>query len=535
MKISKIIAAAFGVGLGIGAGFIAAPLISGDSVYEQVKKFNDVLNRTARNYVDEVDSKKLTEAAIKGMLNELDPHSSYISAESMEKVQENFQGSFDGIGVEFQIVQDTITIVTPISGGPSEALGIRAGDKIITVDGQKVVGISEEEVPKRLKGPKGTKVSLQIKRSGEKKLLAFDIIRDKIPIHTVDAAYIVKNTDIGLITVNRFAATTHDEFLQAARTLRSKGMKKMILDLRGNPGGYLDQAIQLADEFVSDGKKVVYTVARREGDNEEFFATSQGEFEKIPLIILINEGSASASEIVSGAVQDLDRGLIVGETSFGKGLVQQQYPLGDGSAFRLTISRYYTPSGRLIQRPYADKEKYYALEGREEGTEGNNIAHSAEKTDTKERPEYKTDAGRTVFGGGGITPDFIVKQDTITPLLRAIRSKNIFWEYVNGYLDGKGKSIRTRYDNKFEDFEKTFTIDKSITDDFKALAISKGVEWNDRDYEIDKSYCHTMIKAYMARSLFGTQAFFPIALTEDKQIQKAITLFPEALKIARLK
>lgn len=535
MKISKIFAGAFGIGLGIGVGFVAAPLISGDSVYEQVKKFNDVLNRTARNYVDEVDSKKLTEAAIKGMLNELDPHSSYIPAESMEKVQENFQGSFEGIGVEFQIVQDTITIVTPISGGPSEALGIRAGDKIVNVDGQKVVGISEQDVPKKLKGPKGTKVTIDIKRWGEKKLLTFDIVRDKIPIHTVDAAYIIKNTDIGLISVNRFAATTHDEFVQAAQNLRGKGMKRMILDLRGNPGGYLDQAIQLADEFIGDGKKIVYTVARKEGDNEEFFATSQGDFEKIPLIILINEGSASASEIVSGAVQDLDRGLIVGETSFGKGLVQQQYPLGDGSAFRLTISRYYTPSGRLIQRPYSDKDKYYAMEGREEGEEGDNITHSVEKTDNKNRPEYKTDAGRKVYGGGGITPDFIIKQDTVTHLVRSIRSKNVFWEYTNLFLEGKGNSLRAQYAGKFDEFEKNMMVNDGMADEFKTFAIGKGVEWNENDFSIDKSYCKTMIKAYIARAIFGTQAFFPIAFTEDKQIQKAITLFPEASKIARLK
>jgi len=534
MKIAKIFAAAFGIGLGVGAGFLAAPVISGDNVYEQVKKFNDVLNRTARNYVEDVDSKKLTEAAIKGMLNELDPHSSYISAEAMEKVQENFQGSFDGIGVEFQIVSDTITIVTPISGGPSEALGIRAGDKIVTVDGKSVVGISEEEVPKRLKGPKGTQVILVIKRSGEKKLLSYTIQRDKIPIYTVDAAYMVKNTDIGIISVNRFAATTHSEFVEAAKKLRSQGMKKMILDLRSNPGGYLDQAIQLADEFIGDGKKVVYTIARRNDDSEEYYATSDGQFEQMPLIILINEGSASASEIVSGAVQDLDRGLIVGETSFGKGLVQQQYPLSDGSAFRLTISRYYTPSGRLIQRPYSDKEKYYALEGREEGDEGNNIAHTVEKTDKKNRPEFKTKSGRTVYGGGGITPDFIVKQDTITYLLRAIRSKNIFWEYVAQFLDGKGGYIRKQYEQKFDLFEKEFALQESVMDEFKYYAVSKGIEWSERDYALDKSYCQSMIKAYIARSLFGAQAFFPIASKEDKQIQKAITLFPEAIKIARL-
>ena len=534
MKITKIFAAAFGIGLGVGVGFLAAPVISGDNVYEQVKKFNDVLNRTARNYVEEVDSKKLTEAAIKGMLNELDPHSGYISAEAMEKVQENFQGSFDGIGVEFQIVSDTITIVTPISGGPSEALGVRAGDKIISVDGKSVIGISEEEVPKRLKGPKGTQVTLEIKRSGERKLLSYTITRDKIPIYTVDAAYIVNNTDIGIISVNRFAATTHSEFIEAAKKLRNKGMKKMILDLRGNPGGYLDQAIKLADEFIGDGKKVVYTIARRSDDNEEYYASAEGQFEKMPLIILINEGSASASEIVSGAVQDLDRGLIVGETSFGKGLVQQQYPLNDGSAFRLTISRYYTPSGRLIQRPYSDKEKYYALEGRDEGDEGNNIAHTLEKSDKKNRPEFKTNGGRTVYGGGGITPDFIVKQDTITPLVRVIRSKNVFWEYVNIFLDGKGLNVRKQYAQNFEVFNKEFTVQQTVMDDFKNFAISKGVEWNERDYDIDKSYCRSMIKAYIARSLFGSQAFFPVAFTEDKQVQKAITLFPEAVKIARL-
>jgi carboxyl-terminal processing protease len=533
--IKKAIYGLTALGAGVFIGFLAQPSFSGDNILQQSRKFNDVLNNTYKNYVDDVDSQKLVEAAIKGMLNELDPHSVYIPAEQMKKVEEDFRGSFDGIGVEFDIIKDTITIVSPISGGPSEALGIQAGDKIVKIDNEKAVGLTREDVPKKLRGPKGTKVLVSIKRAGQQELMDFNITRDKIPLYSVDASFIIDGTDVGYITVNRFAATTHEEIVTAARDLRGQGMKRMILDLRGNPGGYLDQAFRIADEFIPGGKKIVFTKGRREEFNDDFISTDGGEFEKIPLVVMINEGSASASEIVSGAVQDLDRGLVVGETSFGKGLVQRQYELGDGSAYRLTISRYYTPSGRTIQRDYSDKDKYRHLEGRTELEEGETTQSIEKLSHDSTRPVFKTIGGRTVLGGGGIVPDYVVKSDTVTPLSVAIRRKNLFWEFTDDYLKGKGTSVRTTYANDYNKFLKSYSVDNAMLNDFKAAAQKAGIEWNETQAKTDNEFLRTSLKATIARSIWGNKGYTPVFITMDKQVQKALQLFPEAQKIAKLK
>ena len=369
--------------LGVFIGLLIYPLVSADNIYQQLEKYKYVFGNAIKEYVDEVDSSVLTESAIKGMLNELDPHSVYITAKEMEAVDEDMQGSFEGIGVQFSMLNDTITVIAPIKGGPSEKLGIISGDKIVEINGKKAIGISQDTVPKLLKGAKGTIVRLGIYRYGEKELLYFDVVRDKIPLHTVDAYYMYDNSDIGVIQVNRFAQTTYQELMNAVRELKNKNMKKLILDLRGNPGGYLNQAFLMADEFLK-GDTIVYTKARREENNEVFTARTGQELEDIPLIILINAGSASASEIVSGAVQDMDRGLIVGTSSFGKGLVQRQFKIPDGSAFRLTIARYYTASGRCIQRPYKDKANYRNLVGRLELEEGLNLEHALDKIKKEE-------------------------------------------------------------------------------------------------------------------------------------------------------
>ncbi len=523
--------------VGIGLGLYVQPAVSGDSVFEQVRKFNDVLSMAVKNYVDEVDTQKLTEAAIRGMLDELDPHSVYITAKEMERVEEDFKGSFEGIGVEFDIISDTITIISPITGGPSEALGILAGDKIVRINDSTSVGLTRSDVPKKLRGPKGTIVKVQIKRSGEKELLTFDITRDKIPLNSVDAYFMIDGTDIGYITANRFSATTHDEIVKASRDLRGQGMKKLLLDLRGNPGGYLDQAFRIADEFIPGGKKLVYTKGRRAEFDEDFWSTSAGELENVPLIVMINGGSASASEIVSGAVQDLDRGIVVGQTSFGKGLVQRQYPLGDGSAFRLTISKYYTPSGRLIQRPYDDKEKYYGGEGRVEGDEGENISHDKEENDSTmaKRPKYSTAGGRTVYGGGGVTPDYIVKADTIGFLARKLRAKNLYWKTADNIMKARGKELRATYTDNLSKYLREFKVSDADIDILKNLADEESIEWKDDEYKQDEDFLRTVIKAYIGRSIFNNNGYTAVMLSIDNQTNKAIKLFPEASKIANLK
>jgi carboxyl-terminal processing protease len=530
-----IIATAAAVMVGIGLGIAVQPVVSGDNVYEQVRKFSEVLNMAARNYVDEVDTQKLTEAAIRGMLDELDPHSVYITAKDMVKVEEDFKGSFEGIGVEFDIVTDTITIVSPIVGGPSEALGIMAGDKIVRINDTSAIGLKREAVPKKLRGQKGTIVKVHIRRSGEKELLVFDIVRDKIPLNSVDAYFMVDGTDIGYITANRFSATTYDEIMNATRELRAKGMKKLMLDLRNNPGGYLDQAFRIADEIIPSGQKLVYTKGRRPEFDEDFMSTPGGSLEDIPLVVLINGGSASASEIVSGAVQDLDRGLVVGETSFGKGLVQRQYPLGDGSAYRLTISKYYTPSGRLIQRPYDDKSKYYGGEGRIEGDEGENITHEADGKDSaaKNRPTYKTLSGRTVYGGGDIMPDYIVKSDTIAMLSRKLRSKNLFWSTADEIMRNRGKELRQTYQQDFSAFVRGYAIADTDIERLKVLAKEKEIDWVAEDYQKDEDYIRTVIKAYVGRMIYNNAGFTAVMLGMDNQAKKAMTLFSEAAKISK--
>ncbi|MBI3766059.1 MAG: S41 family peptidase, partial [Ignavibacteriales bacterium] len=326
-------------------------LISGDNIFLQLEKFKDVLSHAEKYYVDDVDTPKLVESAIVGMLNQLDPHSIYIPASQLPKINEDFQGSFEGIGVQYLVNNDTLLVDFPVPGGPSEALGIMAGDKILKINDTSAIGIKQEDVPKKLRGPKGTHVKVSILRTGEKNLIDFDIIRDKIPLYSIDVSMMLNN-EVGYVSINRFSGTTHDEFVKAVQTLREKGMKRLILDLRGNPGGYLDQAFKMANELLPGGRKIVYTKGRRPEFNEEYTSTGDGKLTDVPLIVLVNVQAASASEIVSGAIQDWDRGLIVGETTFGKGLVQRQYDLSDKSAFRLTIARYYTPSGRLIQRPY---------------------------------------------------------------------------------------------------------------------------------------------------------------------------------------
>ncbi len=532
----KILLIAIGVLFGFLAGYWLSkrseqPFSGGGGVSKNAEKFEEILANAQKNYVDTINTDKLTESAIKGLLNDLDPHSVYIPVVQKQREDEDFRGSFEGIGVQFEIINDTITIVTPIIGGPSEKLGIRAGDKIVKIDGKNAVGFADTSVIRALKGPKNTKVDVGIKRGNMRDLLDFTIVRDKIPIYSVSASFVIPNTDIGYIAVNQFRATMFDEFVKAARKLRSEGMKRMVLDLRGNPGGLLDQAFELADAFIPEGQRIVYTKGRQTQFNDEYIGTGGGEFEDIPLIVMLDAGSASASEIVAGAVQDLDRGLIVGETSFGKGLVQRPYDLSDGSSYRLTISRYYTPSGRSIQRPYSkDFAKYRRLEGRKDEAEGDNIAHK-EKGDSS-RPAFKTLSGRTVYGGGGIVPDYVVKTDTVTKLTIELASK-VLREFCDSYLAQKGESVRSTFQGEFGRFLSNYAVGSDAIAGLRALAEKRGIVWNDAQYATDERIIKTYIKAQLARGLWNINEQIAVSITNDKQVQKALQLFPEVKKLAK--
>lgn len=505
---------------------------SADNIFEQLGKFKDVLSFTEKYYVDTVNTEKLVEAAVNGLLNQLDPHSVYIPASQLTKINEEFQGSFEGIGVEFEVVNDTLLVISPIAGGPSEALGIMGGDKILKINDTSCIGIKQNDVPKKLRGPKGTHVKVSIARAGVKDLVEYDIVRDKIPIYTVDAAFLYDD-NIGYIRVNRFAQTTHDEFLAAITKLRGQGMKKMVLDLRFNPGGYLEQAFKMADEMLPRGKKVVYTKGRRAEFDEEYVSSGSGKLLDVPLIVLVNHESASASEIVSGAVQDWDRGLIVGETTFGKGLVQRQFDLPDKSAFRLTIARYYTPFGRLIQRPYGKDFTAYRNAVIEDSTEGENVQHKEEGDST--RPVFKTAGGRKVYGGGGITPDYIVKAERLTDYSADLRRKSMFVDFTTHYMDRNGKPVRKQYENDLDKFAREFKVDDDMLKELTDLAGKKGVKMNDEQYKKDLDYIKDLTKAQIAHDIWGMQGSVRVLLAHDNQFQKSVTLFPEAEKIAGLR
>jgi len=540
----KIMLITFLLSLGIIIGVFVQPTISGDNVYSNLQKYQKVFNTAYSNYVKDLDSDKLTEEAIKGMLSALDVHSVYIDKEEKKGVDEDFQGHFFGIGIQFDILKDTITVISPLAGGPSEKLGLAAQDKIVKIDGENAVKINRNDVPRRLKGPKGTKVSVDIKRAGVDSLIHFDIIRDKIPDWSLDSRYMIDGTDIGYMKFSRFSATTFEEMETATKELQALGMKKLILDLRYNPGGFLNQAFMMASAFLDKGDTIVYTKGRRPEFSEVYQSPYAGFLKKMPLIILINQNSASASEIVSGAVQDLDRGLVVGETSFGKGLVQRQYDLDDGSAFRITISYYYTPTGRSIQRPFEDGDAYRSLEGRLELEDGMTLVDAIDKLkemkkDTDENIDsliFKTRKGRLVFAGGGITPDYIIKGDTsklqgMTVKLRMARIATIF---ADNYLNGSGHYIKEKYAD-FEKFYHEYKIDKKAWKEFRKLAEDNDIEWVEEDFEKDKEYIETLILADMANIKWTRHEQRKVYTKYDRQLLKAIELFPEAAKLVSSK
>jgi carboxyl-terminal processing protease len=514
--------------------FLGARLISGGSSttknnklfslgFGKYDKLNDVLNYIQESYVDSVTIDQLTEDAISSLLEKLDPHSTYITAAEFNEANDPLEGSFEGIGVEFRIQRDTITVMNVVPGGPSEGVGVMAGDRIVKVDGKTVAGIkiTNNEVMKKLKGKKGTKVKINVKRHGISKLLEFTITRNVIPTYSLDIAYMLTDK-IGYIKLSKFSATTHDEFLTAIAKLKDKGMKKLVLDLRDNGGGYLKAAIDIADEFLSTGKLIVYTKGvhkPKETDN----ATSKGNFENGQLVILINEFSASASEIVAGAIQDNDRGYIIGRRSFGKGLVQQQLNLTDGSAIRLTVARYYTPTGRCIQRPYTGgTEEYYAqfyaqfLDGESENPDSIKLADSL---------KFTTPKGKVVYGGGGIMPDVYVSmgKDETSKYFNLLYNKGLFVQYAFEYTDKNRQSIKTTYKDA-AGFVKNFTVGSSMVEELIAYAVKNGVKTDANGIAASKEIIRTYLKAFIGRNIFDDEAFYPVIQKEDKMLLKAITV-----------
>jgi carboxyl-terminal processing protease len=474
-------------------------------------------------YVDSVDMTKLITDAIEESLKELDPHSTYISKEEVERTNEPLEGSFEGIGVTFQIYEDTILIIAPVPGGPSEKLGILAGDKIVKINGEESTGdkVNNDWVFERLRGKKGTTVDVTIFRQGKTELLDFTIVRDKIPVNSIDATFMA-GKDIGYIKLNRFSKTSQEEFDESIVRLKGEGMTKLILDLRGNSGGYLNTAVDLSDEFLGNGKLIVYTEGLH-NPRQDYTSTSLGNFEDGKLVILIDEASASASEIVSGAVQDWDRGIIIGRRSFGKGLVQRPFNLPDGSVLRLTTARYYTPTGRCIQRPYENGIEEYYQEFDNRMTHGEYVYADSIKFPDSLR--YTTPRGRSVYGGGGIMPDVFIAWDStiFTDYYVDLRRKGVFNKFTLDFVEQNRLTLNDTYPD-LDDFIADFVVDDDLQKQFIAMAEKEKVPFDEEGWTISRELITTQIKALIARNLWDIGAFYKIMLVMDDEFKKAVEI-----------
>lgn len=476
----------------------------------QGQKIDALLNMITYAYVDTVDQKKITDDAIRALLKELDPHSTYIPAEELKETNEPLVGKFEGVGIQFNILEDTIMVTQTISGGPSEKLGIRSGDRIVLINDTLVagIGIKNNDVLKKLRGDKGTKVKVSIARRNVSELMVFNITRDKIPLFSVEASYPAA-PGVGYIKISRFADSTVDEFREALKKLKEQdNVHSLVLDLSGNGGGYLNRAIELADEFLSMGKRIVYTEGRN-NPKQESYSTNAGGWEKGRLIVLVDENSASASEIVTGAVQDWDRGLVIGRRTFAKGLVQKPYPLPDGSAVRLTIARYYTPSGRCIQKPYEHGDENYDMDISQRYEHGE--LYSADSIKFSDSLKYETHGGRTVYGGGGIMPDVFVPLDTSmsSRYYDELRRNGILNDFTLTYVDENRAMLKSEYKDVFE-FKKKFSISDDFFNRFIAYAEKKSVKKDETGIKTSEKLIRTQLKALLARDLWNTNAYYVI-------------------------
>ena len=483
-------------------------------------KFDEVMWYVNNDYVDVPDAHKLQDEAIAAMMEELDPHSAYISLDEFNEVNDPLLGSFDGIGVQFRLEKDTIAIVNVIKGGPSEKVGIMAGDRIIYVDDSLVASkkLTNEDVMRKLKGPKGTKVAVRVLRRGVEGLLDYTITRDAIPTYSVDIAYMLDD-NIGYLKLSKFSATTVKEFKQGIADLRKQGMKQLIFDLRDNTGGYLAAAVDIADEFLPKGSLIVYTEGRNR-PRQYMNARRRGMLEDIPVVVLIDGESASASEIVAGALQDNDRGTIIGRRSFGKGLVQEQIMLSDQSAIRLTVARYYTPTGRCIQKPYRDSHEEYLLESYERYENGElfhpDSIHFADSL------KFTTPGGKTVYGGGGIMPDIYVPliDDSTEYYFNRIVNTGLLYQYAFDYTDRHRNQLQ-RYKSP-EAFVQSFAVTDAMFNELVKTAEEKGIKGTEEQKQVARREANTLLKAYIARNLFDDEGFYPIYAPMDEILQRAM-------------
>jgi carboxyl-terminal processing protease len=515
--------------LGVSLGIFVGKKLGNTNPQSSRDLIDEALGYIQNEYVDTVNVAELQQTGIEAMLEKLDPHSAYIAPKDLAVAQASLEADFEGIGIEFQIIHDTVNVITPISGGPSEQVGLQAGDKIVDVDGKQFAGthIATNDVFAKLRGKKGTVVKLSIKREGIKDRLNFNITRDKIPTHSLDAAYLI-DSNTGYIKLNRFGEKTYDEFKEALDKLKSQGMKRLLLDLRDNPGGYLDHAASIADEFLSDSKMIVYTKSRKETYSNNMTAVKEGVFESGDLIVLVDEGSASASEIVAGALQDNDRALIVGRRTFGKGLVQMPINLSDGSELRLTISRYYTPSGRCIQKPYHGNREDYELEFLERYKHGE--LYSKDSIHFADSLKYKTTKGRVVYGGGGIMPDIFVPQDTsayskyLSQLLNGGVLRSVAIEVFNANKDRFSKMT-------LQQFVSTYQVSDADMSLLQQKAAKENIKFDSKGFTRSEKYIRNYMKALVAKSAYKTDGFYYVFNQADNVYVEALKHWMDAEKI----
>ena len=487
------------------------------------QKFANTLYLIENYYVDTTNSDKIVEDAIIAALKELDPHSAYISKKDVQKANEPLVGSFEGIGVTFQLIRDTITVISPVPGGPSEKVGIMAGDQFIKIDGEESTGkkIDNEYVQKHLRGKKGSKVTVSVKRGNDPELIDFEIVRDKIPLNSINAAFMLDN-GVGYIKLDRFAQESAQEFKNAFNKLSTQGMTSLVLDLRGNSGGYLNTAVEMVDQFLGDDQLVVFTEGTHQ-PRQELRCTKSGVYEQGKLVILIDEGSASASEILSGAVQDHDRGIVIGRRSFGKGLVQRPFNLPDGAQIRLTTARYHTPSGRCIQRPYEKGVEDYYKDLTDRMKNGEYF--HADSIHFPDSLKYKTENGRIVYGGGGIMPDIFIPADTSfsSKLYTDLVRKGILNRFTTDYALKHRDEMKATYPT-FADYNKNFVATDKFVEGLKQAAADGKVEWDDEQFARSEKFIRMQIKALIARNLWEMQQYYEVVISEDDGVQKAMEI-----------
>lgn len=519
--IPLIIALSIVIGILIGSGFTNDKFIG-----NQDRKLNTILNLVSDGYVDTVNVNNIIEQTIPQLLSNLDPHTTYIPAKDLTAVNDELDGSFSGIGISFFIMNDTVRIVEVLSGGPSEKAGLLAGDRIVEIDDSLFVGkiVNNQSVFNKLRGKKGTSVRLGIKRATSANLLYFDLIRGDIPMNSIDASYMV-DKQIGYIKVNKFARTTYNEFLNALVKTKNEGAEKYIIDLRGNGGGFMEMAILMANEFLPKNSLIVYTQGRDKKNDQQFWSDGNGSFQEMDIIILIDEYSASASEIFAGAIQDNDRGLIMGRRSFGKGLVQKQFELSDSSAIRMTISRYYTPSGRCIQKDYKKGETAYNMDIYDRYTHGELSNKDSIRIDTTNI--FYTKHNRKVFGGGGIIPDIFVPADTtgITSYYISVSNAGLLQKFAYEFTELNREEFSALDD--YKQFLRILPSDYALLNDFISFAAANGVPARWYYINLSKELIVSQLKALIARDIFGNEAFYPIYNKNDRMILKAIKAMNE--------